>query len=197
MKKILSIALTTIIIGGGIYYFTHSKNLTSRPETQTIDTSTWKTYENAEFGFSIKYPPSYVVQEDSVATGVPWTSRGLVTISRSDTPPQSVRPTSGIVSAQVTLQRQPVIANGKIYHTVAEYQKSGTAAQLMPEAPSPNGELVTVNSVQALAYHLPPGDIVAISSDSYFFIKNDIVYEISFSGDDPNGKAMLQSITWQ
>lgn len=197
MKKILLIAIVVlIIITGGIYFATHKRSENMQPAIQNqTDISAWKTYQNTEFGFSIKYPPQYVVKEDVVATGTPWGSRGLLTISRTDELPQGL--TWKLSTVQVTLQRQPVLANREIYHTVSEYQRSGAAAQMVQGALNPDGELVTVSGAQALMYRFPPGDIMETpSTEVYFFIRNDLIYKVGLIVGDPGGKAMLQSIAW-
>jgi hypothetical protein len=42
---------------GGLYHFTHAP-------TATIDPTAWKTYENKKYGFSVQYPPTFVVEEN-------------------------------------------------------------------------------------------------------------------------------------
>ena len=187
MKKIiLIVALAVLIVGGGVYYF-------ARPHA--ADTSAWKTYHSAEFGFSIKYPPQYKAQEDPVATSTTWGMRTLVTIyDPTDTSTYEFHVGLG---GGVVLQKQPIVADGEIYHTIAEYQESGTAAQMVQGVADPDGTLVTVNGVQALMYNFPAGDATDGSVDEYIFIKNDLIYYVSFSGADPNEKEMLQSISWQ
>lgn len=201
MKKIFSIIIVLIIIvlAGGLLYFTLHKNSVKIIDQNLVDISTWKTYKSAEFGFSIKYPPQYVINEDVVSTStIPWTYRRLVTILRTEDKIPSMHFNFNIVSAQVSLQRQPVeLAQGQVYHTIAEYQKSGTAAQMIQGTPNPDGEIVTVNGVQALVYHIPPGDVSDVSINSYFFIKDDLIYHISLNGDNSVEKAMLKSIVWQ
>ncbi len=95
-----------------------------------------------------------------------------------------------------TLQKQPITASGKIYHTIAEYQSSGTAAQMIQGASNPNGQLVGIESgEQALFYPLPANpDTGTDPIDSFTFIKNDLIYSVSFDANDPNERAMLESI---
>lgn len=199
MKKITIIAIVVALVAAGGVYFVLHKNSDNVPTTQTkTDISTWKIYQNKEFGFSIKYPPQYVVKEDIVATGTPWGSRGLLTISRfEDKSPQTMAPKFHVVSVQVTLQRQPVVASGQVFHTIVEFQKSGYPDLVVQGVPDPVGKLVIVNGVQALAYHTLPGDVVEVPGDIYFFIKDNLVYEFSFDASDPNEKTMLESIIWQ
>lgn len=97
----------------------------------------------------------------------------------------------------VNLLRQPVaLAGGKTYHTVAEYQQSGIAGKMVQGATNPNGDIVTVNGAQALLYHFPPSDMTGIAGDSYFFVKNDLIYEVGVNPSDPYNNEILQSISW-
>lgn len=198
MKKILLIAIVVlIIIASGLYFATHKRSENMQPATQNqTDILAWKTYQNTEFGFSIKYPSPYVVKEDVVATGTPWGSRSLLSIYDISNTSYTAASEFDPIAIHITLQRQPVLANGEIYHTVAEYQRSGAAAQMVQGAPNPNGELVMVNGVEALKYYFPPVDVVGVSTEAYFFIKNNLIYEVSLIADNPDGKAMLQSIAW-
>ena len=187
MKKIIPIVvIALLVIGSAVYYFT-------RP--RAADSSAWKTYHSAEFGFSIKYPPQYKAQEDPVATSTTWGMRTLVTIyDPNDTSTYEFHVGLG---GGVVLQKQPIVADGEIYHTIAEYQESGTAAQMVQGVADPDGTLVTVNGVQALMYTFPAGDATDGSVDEYIFINNDLFYYVSFNTADPYKKQMLESITWQ
>ena len=97
----------------------------------------------------------------------------------------------------VDLQKQPVTADGKIYHTIAEYQQSGAAAEMMQGVTNPNGNIVSVNGTQTLLYHIPPADSTGIGGDSYLFIHNDLIYQVGINPDNPLAIQMLNSINWQ
>lgn len=200
MKKIFPIAVVTVLVAvSGTYFVLNKNSATSLGEVQeSSDISTWKTYQNKEYGFSINLPRQYVVKEEVIATSTEWGSRGLVVVSRfEDKTPPAVRPTYGIVSVQVNLQRQPVVASGQIFHNVADFYKSGYPDLVTQGIPDPVGRLVVVNGTQLLTYHTFPGDTGDYSGDIYFFIKDDLIYEFSFDAADPNEKMMLESITWQ
>lgn len=67
---VLFLAIVGLLVGGGLYFNEtkkqaqelkaqiESKNGGATDKTDKIDTSTWKTYTNAQYGFSFKYPPS-------------------------------------------------------------------------------------------------------------------------------------------
>ncbi len=192
MKNTILVSIVAIlIVAGGLYFTLHSSQ--SDGELRT-DVSKWKTYKDSEFGFSIKYPPQYAIETNVVASGTVWGSRSLLTIydtANTSTYEFHVGPGS------LTLQKQPVTANGKIYHTIQEYKESGVADSMIQGIPKPIGELIMVNGVQALKYHFPAGDATDTSSDSYIFIKNDLIYQFGFNSDDPYKEKMLNSITWQ
>lgn len=65
MVVIGMIAIVVIVIGG---YFIFSKRLVKPSETQTqqslqmIDISDWKTYTNNQYGFELKYPSNWVIE---------------------------------------------------------------------------------------------------------------------------------------
>ncbi|MDB5190107.1 MAG: hypothetical protein JWN49_433 [Parcubacteria group bacterium] len=191
--------LIVIVIVGGIYYFTSKPGAESVSQTkqnaQTQETTTtFKTYTDQETGFTFTYPSQYGVKAQSAPTSE-WGSRLLLTLD--DKP--NIEPTSHPrgVPMTVGLQKQPVTANGKIYHTIAEYQQSGIAAQMVQGASTPNGELVTINGTQALLYHFPPSDMTGIAADDYFFINNDLIYEVGINPKDPYADKIIKSVSWK
>jgi hypothetical protein len=99
---------------------------------------------------------------------------------------------------QVTLQKKPVIANESAFDSIVTYQQSGIPMEGLG-APNPKGDLMTVASgEQGLFYSLPADrDTGADPVDSFTFIKNDLIYYVSFDANDPNEQAMLESIAWQ
>lgn len=195
MKKALPITVVAILIVGGLYFATYKSSdnapQTTQQGTQTQAT-TWKTYTDADTGFTFKYPSQYTVEASPAPTS-DWGSRSLLIV---DDNPGSTSSKPRSVPMTVGLQKQPVAANGKIYHTIAEYQQSGTAAQMVQGVSNPNGELTTVNGMQALLYHIPPADSTGIGGDSYFFIKDDLIYEVGINPNDPLAIEMLKSISW-
>ena len=75
-KVILLIVIVLIIMGaGGTYLALNSKTKpapivskaipTSTPTPITDPTASWRTYKNAEFGFSIKYPAAFIIEDIS------------------------------------------------------------------------------------------------------------------------------------
>jgi hypothetical protein len=153
----------------------------------------WEIYIDADTGFTFKYPSQYIVEAQPAPTGE-WGSRTLLTLD--DKP--KIKPTSvprGIPMT-VGVQKQSVVASGKIYHTIAEYQQSGRAAMMVQGVSNPNGELVTVNGSQALLYHYPRSDMTGLTTDGYFFIKDDLIYDVGMNPDDQYKNEILQSISW-
>lgn len=91
MKIAISIFVTIIVVGGGVYYFmnrqatddkaglqtqidslnkqvTDLKTTTTSTATTTIpvatdETASWKTYTNSTYGFSVKYPADWTTKE--------------------------------------------------------------------------------------------------------------------------------------
>lgn len=189
-KKAIILLVILLALLGLYYVFTRPVT----PEASTTATTTWKTYSDPDTGFTINYPSMYVVDTPAAPTGIQWGSRTLITISD---PASTSTARYKAVPAEVLLIRQPVTASGTIYHTIADYQKSGTAAKMVQGVANPNGELVTVNGTQALMYHFPAGDATDISGDSYFFIKNDLIYEVGFNSVEPFKQEMLGSISWK
>ena len=167
-------------------------------------TNGWKTYTDPSTGFTMQYPPQYSIdahapQPLTADDGPPlygWGSRTLLQIYN---PTSTSTGEFAIGPVQVTLQKQPVTASGKIYDTIVAYQSSGTAAQMVQGAPNPNGDLMTIQSGEQGLFYSSPADIDtgADPSDSFTFIKNDLIYEVSFDANDPNEQAMLESIAWQ
>ena len=199
MKKVLSIVvLIVLVIVGGIYYFSNTHSPESVPQTQQnlqtqASSTNFKMFTDLETGFTISYPSLYTLRASPAPTNA-WASRSLLTISNNSTSASNA-PSSALT---VGLQKQPVEANGKIYHTIADYQQSGVAAHMAQGATNPKGELVTVNGTQALLFHFPSSESTGFGpADSYSFIKDDLVYEVGVNPSDSNQERMLQSISWK
>jgi hypothetical protein len=159
-----------------------------------ISISDWNTYTDPDTGFSISFPQHYSAQQHLIATDTPWGTRTLVSID-----PALGTSTNEfhIEAAQVILERQPIVASGEIFHTIAAYRQSGVAAQMVQGATEPDGALVKVNAMQALEYHFPAGDASDVAHDAYFFIRDDLIYEVDLSSSDPYEGGMLNSIMWR
>lgn len=194
MKKIIVIALSVlaIILACSIYYFSYLPNKL----ITKVDTSTWKTYTDSTTGFIVKYPPEYIAENNSVTTDTPWVSRTLLTIHSARNEPQLGTPDFSGTFIQGTLTRQPEIHDGKTYHNVIEYQQHGMTRS---GSTNPRGELVTINSngLQALMYQDLSAEDGSPIAEVYLFIKDDFIYTINFSINNPNKKAILGSIAWQ
>lgn len=66
-----------IIVGGSLYwlYKIGTKESTPAPTSQTeIVTDQWLSYPNARFGFSLKYPQTFIAQESQNGDGITLTS---------------------------------------------------------------------------------------------------------------------------
>ncbi len=76
----LAVALTALLVIGGVFWLmqkhpgTVNQPVVTEPtvdvsiqaETEDpIDTSDWKTYRNEEYGFEIKYPKEYILEENN------------------------------------------------------------------------------------------------------------------------------------
>jgi PsbP-like protein len=186
------------LVVGGLWYFLnkqdHNNQISQSPNTQTTDSASWKTFTDAETGFSFRYPPQYAATAEPAPTNTKWSERRIVTIAD---PKDKSTYEFHIFPGSVMLEKQPLsMADGTIYHTVVEYQQSGIAAKTLQTVPDTKGELVTVNGMQALKYYLPAGDATDAAVNDYLFIKDDLVYEIGFNANNPYKDQMLRSITW-
>ncbi len=66
MKKVLLWGIGILLVAfGGYYIWNEIGYITAKPisDLATEDTSTWKTYTNAEFGYTIKYPQDYILTD--------------------------------------------------------------------------------------------------------------------------------------
>lgn len=198
MKKqhlIVLITVSVLLIGGLYFVLSKKSNSLSQTTQKQQDVTTWKTYQNKEYGFSIKYPSHYVTEEDSISTSIQWKSKTLIVISSNMA--NTTKSEIGIPSVRVILKRQPVVASGKIFHNVVDFYKSGYPDLIIQGIPDPKGTVLSMNGKQVLTYRVPAGDVINVPEDVYFFVKNDIIYQFSFDASDQNEKAILESIAWQ
>ncbi|HWA92088.1 MAG TPA: hypothetical protein VG889_18760 [Rhizomicrobium sp.] len=167
----------------------------SRQSAAPSDTgSAWKSYTDADTGFTISYPSQYAVDAHEVASGTPWGSHTLLNIYDPSATPSGE---FGIGPASVVLVKQPTEADGKIYHEVADYDQSGAADRSIQGISPPKGKRLTVGGKEALFYHFPPGDASDASVDEYVFIHDDLIYRVSLDAADPGAQRMLASIAWR
>ena len=198
MRHMRRTVITVLIVGIAIIacalivWKSGFRTISNAPTARTAQVE-WKTYTNPDTGFTISYPSQYVIDASPAPTG-DWGSRSLLIV---DDTPNSTSTKPRAVPMTVGLQKQPIVANGEIYHSVAEYQQSGAAAQVGQGSPNPNGELTTVNGTSALLYHIPPADSTGIGADEYIFIHNDLLYEVGINPSDPFAVKILDSVRWQ
>lgn len=68
-KIIISIVAVIILtlIGGGVWYWQKSETVNppvtenENPKSETINTDDWQTYRNEEYGFEVKYPSTWLL----------------------------------------------------------------------------------------------------------------------------------------
>jgi hypothetical protein len=191
MQKAWPLALIAVAL---VVAWAATATLSRPPAAPSTDQAAWQTYTDPGTGFSISYPPQYAVYVSTVASGTPWGSRTLLSIYN---PSNTSRGEFDIGPASVVLVKQPVGADGAIYHAIADYQSSGAAAVGMQGVPDPNGELTSVNGMQALIYHFPEGDATDAPVDEYVFMHDDLIYRVALNANDPSEQGMLASITWR
>ncbi len=186
MYKTISIiiVIAVLVLTGGIFM--------RRPTQRTNhgDTPTnWKMYQNNEFGFSIKYPSQYYVNQLQEPTVTMWGRRKYLGIFD---PKDSSTYEFHVIPARVNIARQPLIYNGQVYHSVEEYIQSGFAEGGDSRSA---GELVTVQGMRAVHFrfrHAIPSQEDA-PHEQYLFIKNDLIYEVDLKTNDPYREEILQS----
>jgi hypothetical protein len=77
--------IAILIIGGGVYIYSNKKvenntpvvvnsNLPAQSNQTSTTTSDWKTYTNTTYGYSIKYPADWKINEDTSPRNISWSS---------------------------------------------------------------------------------------------------------------------------
>jgi hypothetical protein len=98
VSTIIITAVITVIVTGGIFYYIYNQPNDSVNNTQISNNENqitnnndemadWKTYSNSVFGFSFKYPASYVIQDNLPGTWINNSSpsQGLSISDKADT----------------------------------------------------------------------------------------------------------------
>ncbi|HFC10821.1 MAG TPA: hypothetical protein ENJ75_01335 [Candidatus Kaiserbacteria bacterium] len=192
-KTILGVIIVIVLIAGGFAVWNYTTgSLTSAPAVSNSTTQTkWKSYTDPSTGFTFKYPTQYVVKASPLPLRE-WGTRYLLTVEDK---PNSTSSFARAAPMTVNLIKQPVLADRKIYHTIAKYQQSGTPAKMRG---GNNGNIVSVNGTQALLYHTQqPSDETGIRADGYLFIHNDLIYEVGIDPNNPLSIQILNSIHWK
>lgn len=83
MGVIIIAAVLTLVVGGGTFYYLQEKHeklaeqkrakteaeitelKRTQPPARTTDTTNWKTYRNEKYGFEVKYPSSWTIEDKS------------------------------------------------------------------------------------------------------------------------------------
>ncbi len=197
-KKIIItiIVLLGVAAAAGFYFFLNKQVGTEDRASLTTTTQrqgVWKTYQNQELGFSIKYPPEYSIEVNSSFTGSDWMSADFISIfDPKDTSTNEFH----VIPVHIVLQRQPVTYGGQIYRTVRDYIQSDEYTKGEASNSKDRDTLITVNGEEAIHHHSLQGDAEDASVDSYSFIKNDLIYLIFLNAKDPYREQILQSITF-
>jgi len=125
----------------------HGTTVSTTP--QMNDAHPLNVFTDPATGFTIEYPVLYFLKAQPAPAGE-WNYRTLLTIDDNPDAPQTMLPRA--LPLQIDIQRQPVsFANGKVFHSVAEFQQSGVPAKLIQGMTNPNGDLVTVNGATTTA----------------------------------------------
>jgi hypothetical protein len=79
--NILLIVIVISLVGTGVYFALVKKQ---EPVPQQITTKDWKTYRNEKYGFEVKYPSEWQVQEDYGRAASDFEFTGPVSISAGE-----------------------------------------------------------------------------------------------------------------
>lgn len=201
-KKIIIVSVVVFfLLGVASFYFSSIRQTNTRIETenQVLSTTTpqtqgtWKTYQNQELGFSIKYPSVYSIEVTPLSTSSDWLSADFIAISNpKDTSTREFH----IIPVRVFLQKQPVVYGGRIFRTVKDYIQSDEYTEGEASNSKDRDKLVTINGEQAIRRHSLQGDAEDAPTDGYYFIKNDLIYQVSLNANDPYRQQILESITF-
>lgn len=193
-SKILCIAFVCLAVLAGAFVVWELHDRTASNAQQLNDAYPLNVFTDPTTGFTIKYPVLYFLKAQPAPAGE-WNYRTLLTIDDDPDAPQTMAPRP--LPLEVDIQRQPVsFTNGRVFHSVAEFQQSGVPAKLIQGMINPNGDLVTVNGTSALLFHAPRSDYTGALADSYYFIKDDLIYEVAVNLDDPYAQKMIESVSW-
>jgi len=114
------IILLVVIIGavGAFIYFKNPDvsflNLKQTADKKTVDTSGWKTYSNTEAGFSFKYPPS-VIFDNEANKDNPTPSELFVSVEKLSDIPEDMRVFMGRNDA---IAQKDLLAKGSVEGSV-------------------------------------------------------------------------------
>lgn len=192
---ILIVVITVVLLViGGICILLNNKVDTEDwivPTTTTQTQESWKEYRNQELEFSIKYPPQYAIEASPLPTSDEWASTDFISIFD---PKDTSKYEFHVIPAHIVLQRQPVTDQGKVYRTISDYVRSGEFME--SGALNPEGEIERINGEEVVHYKFPQGDAEDAPIDTYYFIKNDLIYQVFLNANDPYREQILQNISF-
>jgi hypothetical protein len=135
VKTFPIILIAVLALAIGIYYFAANRQINQAPITLT-------TYRNNQYGFTIKYPSVYSIDELSEPIMTKYNrSKFFSVVDPKDTSTYEFH----VVPAAVAIIKQPYV-----YHNLEEYVQAGFGQGGDSRS---KGELVSINGVDALHFH--------------------------------------------
>jgi len=177
---IVIILIALLVLATGMIY------LVKRSEPQIhhqLGYVKWLTYQNNEYGFTIKYPFTYspTALAEPILTNL-GRRRFLDIVDPMDISFYVLH----VIPARVAIIKQPMSYRGQVYRSLEDYTKAGFAQG--------SSGIVSVNGFNALHFHHHASSMQEDAPyEQYMFIRNDLIYQLDLKTDDPFRDEILHS----
>ena len=184
---IVAVVLGILIIGGilvvwgGYYLYKVGTAETSPSPTTNIQTGTMSSYENARYGFSMKYPSTFSAQESQNGDGVTLTS---------SSPAITIRAYGSMNALSQNLDEYLNFARDNLFKESAGAEESAATETTLGGLPAQERRWQYINSVDGSETIMD--QVTAIKGDSFYTVQMVIAYS-DYSQYSPMFDEILQT----
>lgn len=169
-KIVLTVIITAVIVGCGVYYWQNSKTSLPAPTESADEIASQRTYQNKKYGFEVKYPLSwFFVDCDSSYIGFSYSQSKLpICFTDQNQPHINIKVTEGS-----TVGIEKYIEDTQ--HSIDNYSKAMITI---------NGNISATKFTGLVKSEEGPGPTGGLQTIQVLFSRNNNIYQVYYYGLD-------------